>query len=56
MNVVYTSVAQPTESAGQHIIRAAVDLLVAKPSGKTVKQRLSTVEGDENHDKAFAEL
>jgi len=33
-----------------------MDLLVAEPSGKTVKQRLSTVEGDENHDKAFAEL
>jgi len=45
-----------TSTAGQHIIRAAVDLLVAKPTGKTVKQRLTTVEGDENHDKAFAEL
>jgi len=28
---------------------------VAKPSGKTVKQRLTTVEGDENHDKAYAQ-
>ena len=44
-----------TSKAGQHIIRAVVDLLVAKPSVKTVKQRLTTVEGDENHDKAFAE-
>jgi len=44
-----------TSKAGQQIIRAAVDLLVAKPTRKTVEQRLTTVEGDENHDKAFAE-
>jgi hypothetical protein len=38
-----------TSKASQQIIRAVVDLLVAKPTGKTVKQRLSKVEGDENH-------
>jgi len=43
-------------TAGQQISIAAVDLLVAKPTVNTVKQRLSTVEGDGNHDKAFAEL
>ena len=38
-----------TSKTGQKINEAAVDLLMAKPLVKAVKQRLSTVEGDENH-------